>query len=164
MNLTNKEFKSWSLRQKLYPVFEIALLLALIAGALFGLRHLSKEKIETIVVEETNDPETIEDMVRRIAVPYGDDIYILAREITRAESLFQNVCNSNGCVYGIGPMQIIETTFNNNCSGDVFNAEDNIRCGVKLLEKGECDHWRPTYLEWKEKIQPLILSRVCKSI
>lgn len=68
---------------------------------------------------------------------------LLALAIAKAESDFVNQCNKNGCRYGIGPFQIIRSTFFKNCEGDVFDASDNIKCGIKLLKEDGPKHWIP---------------------
>ena len=65
----------------------------------------------------------------------------LAVKIAHCESKFKNVPNSDGSRYGIGVMQIVQTTFDENCEGDVWNADDNIRCAVKMMAKGELWRW-----------------------
>ena len=67
---------------------------------------------------------------------------LLAVSIVKAESDFTNVCNRTyGCIAGIGPFQIVRSTFKQFCNGDVFNPEDNIRCGVKILKESGHHHW-----------------------
>ena len=74
---------------------------------------------------------------------------LLALAIMRAESNFQNVCNRQyGCRYGIGPFQIVRSTYKTFCTGDVFNAEDNIRCGIKILKESGHHHWDMSVKGW----------------
>lgn len=83
-----------------------------------------------------------------------------------AESHFTNKCNTTSCAYGIGPLQIIQSTFNSfKCAGSVYNADDNIICGVRIMKDGGFGHWgtqdtwwgsyrtwHPLYLKIKQTI------------
>ena len=51
--------------------------------------------------------ETVEETFHRIAEEYDVHARKIGHAITRAESDFRNICNTEGCRYGIGPMQEI---------------------------------------------------------
>ncbi len=92
--------------------------------------------------------ETVEETFHRIAEEYDVHARKIGHAITRAESDFRNICNTEGCRYGIGPMQIVKSTFEEQCIGDVFNAEDNIRCGMILVERRELWRWKQSAHRW----------------
>lgn len=98
-----------------------------------------KEQIEKYVVEYKADPE-------------------LSYWIAWCESELKNVPNENGEQYGIGPYQFIKTTWNDltiskhgkapYCTGDIWNEEDNVRCGVKLISELKIIHWGTAETDW----------------
>ena len=97
--------------------------------------------------------ETVEETFLRIAEPYDVHSQRIGYAITEAESDFRNICNTDGCRYGIGPMQIVKSTFTEQCTGDVFNTEDNIRCGMMLVERRELWRWKQSAHRWRQGIQ-----------
>ena len=92
--------------------------------------------------------ETVEETFVRIAQEYGAHAQHIGHAITRAESDFRNTYNTEGCRYGIGPMQIVKSTFEEQCVGDVYNTEDNIRCGLMLIEQRELWRWKQSAHRW----------------
>lgn len=91
----------------------------------------------------------IEDLIRHYARLYGADEN-LAVKIAWCESGFDpRVCNKQfGCSGGQGVYQFINSTWIKNCEGDVFNPEDNIKCGVKLISQGQLSHWGSAETWW----------------
>uniref|UniRef100_A0A6H1ZTX5 Uncharacterized protein n=1 Tax=viral metagenome TaxID=1070528 RepID=A0A6H1ZTX5_9ZZZZ len=62
--------------------------------------------------------------------------------IHKAENPNNEECNSDGCKFGIGPMQIVQSTFDEQCNGDVYNENDNIQCGIELIDAGQLQRWK----------------------
>jgi len=67
--------------------------------------------------------------------------------VAYCESKIRNVGNLASSAYGI--FQFIDSTWDNRCEGDKDNVEDNIRCGVKLLNLGEYHHWDSSINCWR---------------
>lgn len=97
-------------------------------------------------------PENVRNAFLRISMPFDSTTREIGYEITRAESHFRNICNTDGCRYGIGPMQIVRSTFKEQCEGDVFNTEDNITCGLTMLERGHYWRWQQSVDKWFPKL------------
>jgi len=68
--------------------------------------------------------------------------------IAQCESELQNVPNTNGAMYGQGIYQFIQSTFDVLCEGDVWDIEDNINCGTRLIAEGKLSHWGTAYTDW----------------
>ena len=106
-------------------------------------------------LELNEKEENISDKIRRYAEEYKADP-ILALNVACAESctrdeenniIFNSLAkNQNSTASGV--FQFIKDTWNGYCEGDVFDAEDNVRCGVKILAKtGGIRHWEASRLE-----------------
>ena len=111
--------------------------------------------IETVEAKE----ETIEEKIKRISLEYEIDDLLLY-SIVEAESQFQNVCNTKGCRYGIGPAQIVQSTFDERCIGDVNNIDDNLSCAAKLLVNGDYWRWEQSWDKWLPKIDPKLAYKI----
>jgi len=74
---------------------------------------------------------------------------VLALRIANAESEFVNKCNTGGCRYGIGVFQIVQTTFNEQCQGNIYNNADNINCAIKMMSKNQYWRWNQSKSCWK---------------
>ena len=95
------------------------------------------------------DNRSISEKIIEYAKEYGAD-ESLALNVACAESCARNkegiiffnpkAKNPNSTASGI--FQFIKGTWESMCEGDVFNENDNIRCGVKLLAaKSGIRHW-----------------------
>ena len=114
--------------------------------------------IEIIKVAEAKE-ETIEEKIKRISQEYEIDVLLLY-SIVEAESQFQNVCNTKGCRYGIGPAQIVQSTFDEQCEGDINNVDDNLTCAAKLLNKGDYWRWEQSWNKWLPKIDSKLAYKI----
>ena len=91
-------------------------------------------------------------------IDYPDTL--LALSIAKAESGFRQICNLKDCRYGIGVFQIVRSTFRQAaCAGDVFNTEDNIRCGLKLLKEDGHGHWDMSVSGWLPIYKELVIAQ-----
>ena len=125
------------------------------------------QEVQTTVAnpEPEKVEETVEQIFERVSKEYSADLRAIARVIVDAESKFQNVCNKEfGCIAGIGPFQIVQSTFDENCEGDAYNAEDNIRCGFVMLEDGEYWRWSPSAKVWLPKLPKETVPMACSCI
>lgn len=128
---------------------KLGLFLAVVVATLAG----TLTPVSTIVIEneqvsretpicDFTDKTDIENLIFRYAclekiepqLPYW---------IAKCESGLQNIPNKEGPTFGVGPFQFISSTWNNLCEGDIWNAEDNVKCGVKLIADGQLYHWEP---------------------
>lgn len=72
----------------------------------------------------------------------------LAYWVAQCESEFLNVPNRNGGTYGKGIYQFVQNTWDGNCEGDIWDVEDNVNCGTRLLSYGHTWHWGTSTTEW----------------
>lgn len=108
--------------------------------------------------------EKVSEKIRRYSNYYGADP-LLALNVACAESCAKNkgnivvfnpnAKNPNSTASGI--FQFIEGTWEAMCEGDVFNEDDNVRCGTKVLAKENgIKHWEASRKEgfgngWENK-------------
>lgn len=104
--------------------------------------------------------ESVKETFDRISKPFDKDIREIGHAIAKAESDFRNICNNDGCKYGIGPMQIVRSTFKEQCDGDVFNTEDNIMCGFLMIERGHYWRWRQSVDKWFPQLSQKAQKRI----
>ena len=98
--------------------------------------------------------ETIEDITKRILNEYRPITREIGLQIVEVESHFQNVCNADGCEYGIGPAQIVQSTFDEQCKGNINNVSDNLWCMAQLIDKEEYWRWEQSMDKWLYKLSP----------
>ena len=111
-------------------------------------RMEAKEEVEEVGVIITTTQE-IKDYIRETATDCGVDPD-LALRIADAKSDFRDVCNSQyGCVAGISVYQIIRTTFDEQCEGDVYNIKDNIDCALLMMSKNQYWRWSQSRHNWQ---------------
>ena len=100
-------------------------------------------------VEEPKKPQTISDLIVYYAEINGADVN-LALNVACAESCTRNsegqvMFNSkakNPSSSASGVYQFVNGTWRSSCKGDVLDAEDNIKCGTKILATaGGIHHW-----------------------
>ena len=84
---------------------------------------------------------TVEGLIKEMAPKYGVNTDTALR-IAFCESRFDPLAkNKNSTASGV--YQFLNGTWERNCEGDVFNAEDNIRCCLEIYPK------YPSYWECK---------------
>lgn len=100
---------------------------------------------------------TVKGKIVKYAKEFGTDAN-LAIAVAYAESCFEPTAkNKNSSASGI--FQFVQQTWEENCEGDVFNEDDNIKCGVKMLAKKEnLKHWEASRKEgceggWEEHLK-----------
>jgi len=117
--------------------------------------------------QEVNIPNskiTTQDKIKAVAGSFGLNSAI-PLAIAGAESEYKNVCNAEiGCVGGIGIFQIVQSTFDEQCEGDVYNEDDNIACGIKMMSNGEYWRWKPSSDKWMEELSYEDLPYQCSCI
>lgn len=86
---------------------------------------------------------TVQELITYYSALYDVDYdlaYGLAKFESRLNPLAKNPRSSASGVY-----QFIRSTFKAYCSGDVFDADDNVKCAVRMLSEGKIDHWLKDY-------------------
>lgn len=68
--------------------------------------------------------------------------------IAKCESGYNPLAKNSGSTAS-GVFQFIKSTWARNCEGNVFNAEDNIKCGVKLISEGGSGPWLASAKCWQ---------------
>lgn len=100
------------------------------------------KQTKTSEVEDYRCKDVI-DQIRCIGEALGKDNHTISQmiEIARAESQF-NEKAKNKTSSAAGVFQIISSTWKHNkCDGDIFKAEDNIRCAYKIQERSGFNQW-----------------------
>ena len=87
------------------------------------------------------------ELIKKYAREYGVNQQ-LALNIAYCESHYRNVPNIRGERYGIGIYQFVRTTWNEQCEGDIWSEEDNIKCAIKLISRGELWRWKQSQKCW----------------
>lgn len=102
-----------------------------------------------------NNITNVSELIKKYSAEYGADEN-LALNIACAESctrdkntneVYINPDAKNPTSTASGVFQFIESTWDFACEGDRMNAEDNIKCGVKLLAAGDMYHWNASRTE-----------------
>ena len=133
-------------------------------------RHLAEEKPRVLAFSalEIKEPQIKEEKISEKIIGYANVFGVdsnLALNVACAESCARDkegnvyfnpkAKNPNSTASGI--FQFVKGTWEESCQGDVFNENDNIRCGVKLLAKeGGIRHWEASRKEgfgggWENK-------------
>ena len=120
---------------------------------------LTPPDIPAVIEVAEAKEETIPEKIKRISQQYEID-EILLLEIVRAESQFENKCNIKGCKYGIGLAQIVQSTFDEQCEGDVKSEEDNLTCAAKMLRNGDYWRWEQSWDKWLPKIDQKLANKI----
>ena len=117
------------------------------------------EERTTQIEAEIAPTVVVDDVLTRIKRLGGDNSTTteIMTAIHRAENPDGDECNRElGCLGGIGPMMITQSTFDEQCEGNVYNEDDNLRCGFKMIENEEYWRWNPTMEMWLYKLPPEI--------
>ncbi len=144
--------------------FRVVILVAFALALIMFFQLWRVESISALAPEETLE-EATEDIFERVSGDFSTAIKEIAVAIITAESHFRNECNKEyGCLGGIGLFQIVQSTFDEQCEGDVYDVEDNVRCGFKLLERGDYWRWSQSFDEWVQKLKPRDIPVACSCI
>ena len=99
-------------------------------------------RAETIDIARLNEIRTHYEVINLIifySKKYEVD-FELAYNLAHFESrLKPDVKNPKSSATGI--YQFLKSTWKENCKGDILNAEDNIKCGIRMLSEGGIGHW-----------------------
>jgi len=109
--------------------------------------HEKQENNPCIPAEES--PQQI---FSRLCAHYPDDICAKAEVIIQAESNW-NPKAKNPTSTASGLFQFIKGTWEYHCKGHVFDPEDNIACGLRLLDQGGDRHWDASAHVWREMLE-----------
>lgn len=91
-------------------------------------------------------PLSVEEKIRQTAIYYNYPPE-KAVKIAYAESRFNPLAKSP-ISSASGVFQFIKSTWAENCIGDVFDEDDNIECGVRLLSEGHEYRWNASRHVW----------------
>ena len=106
---------------------------------------MNPDQIKTLPVihplgYENPDTEEVKSLIAFYADLYGVDLnlsLLLAEKESNFNSLAANPASSARGVYQF----LLASTWQDYCSGNIFNAEDNISCALRLLGEGQLQHW-----------------------
>ena len=117
---------------------------------------LTPPEIPQIIEVVEAKEETIPEKIKRLAGNNAEMLLILAE----AESNFDTEAKSKTSS-AKGLFQILNGTWKEyECTGDSFNAEDNINCAVKIYEKEEWRPWVASFAKWKDKVDPKLANEI----
>jgi len=112
----------------------------------------------SVVSADVTTPEnlSVSELIRKYSKEYDVDEK-LALNVACAESctrdlvtreIYMNPNAKNPTSSASGIFQFIRGTWNSLCDGDVFDSNDNVRCGVKVLStKNGIIHWEASRVE-----------------
>ena len=90
---------------------------------------------------------SIPELIAHTCKEYNTDS-TLPLNIAWCESNFNpSVKNASSTATGI--FQFLESTWEENCVGDVLDPIANIRCGVRLISSGGVGAWQESYSCWR---------------
>ncbi len=122
---------------------------------------LANPPAHILSINASSTPREVADYIvwRGDALGLPDSEIDLALSIAYAESHFRCVPNKDGPRYGICTYQFVLTTWQTVCldmdkppekrkalveeGSDVWDPEQNVECGLKLVADGEFGHWAP---------------------
>ncbi len=116
------------------------------------------DNLADLRVLETTDQ--IKAYITEVSERYGIKV-ALAIKIAEAESYPQlfNTCHCDygqphdrtcveNCQKGISIYKIVQSTFDEQCEGDVYNIKDNIDCGILMMSKSQYWRWEKSVKKW----------------
>lgn len=85
-------------------------------------------------------PEQIKQRIAELSRKYGGNFYEVYNVI-KCESNFRhaNLYGDGGKAFGVA--QYHRDTFDKNCKGDYYNANDQLICFFEMFKKGLKNHW-----------------------
>lgn len=105
----------------------------------------------TVPIHKTGSTSTVAHKTDQPKAGQSSHLYILSK-IAYCES-HNDPLAANKTSSAKGLLQIIDSTWIAfKCDGDVFNAEDNMRCGLKILTTSGIQHWNPSRACWSKYI------------
>ncbi|NQU99361.1 MAG: hypothetical protein HQ538_01365 [Parcubacteria group bacterium] len=114
--------------------------------------NIRKEQIYKVIDPVWEDKQfSIQEKIQIYAKEidnYDTYIGVIADKIAWCETRFRNIPNSQGTRYGIGVFQFVQSTWDEQCEGDVWNEYDNIRCALQLIKKGQLWRWNMSKHCW----------------
>lgn len=120
-------------------------------GAVLGLVPVTETTyLRNGALEASLTIETTAEQIKRHISEYraNDRDLEIGLAIVSAESDYRNVCNTNGCRYGIGVFQIVQSTFDEQCEGSPYIIEDNVKCGMKMIAQKDFFRWKQSMPKW----------------
>lgn len=79
---------------------------------------------------------------------YGADRDLMIKIAECESSLLPGAKNPSSSASSV--FQFVKTTWAENCKGDVFNADDNVRCAAMLIAQGKTSHWDESKACWNK--------------
>lgn len=110
--------------------------------------YTSPEAPESLIEHEK--PKDVKGLIIYYSELYNID-YRVPMEIASAESSF-NPLAKNKHSTASGVFQFIKSTWAHYCEGDVFDADANIHCAVRMISEGGIRHWDASKHIWGQRI------------
>jgi len=114
---------------------------------LFQGAYVASNKIEYVSNQIIQNQVTPTEIIKYYCNLYDVD-YNLALKIAQCESGLNSLAK-NPTSSASGIFQFIASTWARNCEGNVFNADNNISCAIRLLGEGGINHWNASRYCWK---------------
>jgi len=103
--------------------------------------------------------ETAQDIISRYSSLWDKDTEEIALAIASVESEFNpNAQSKTSSAKGL--FQFIDGTWKENCEGDPLNSDDNAKCAVNLIGKGELWQWDASKDKWLPLLSPTLQSKI----
>ena len=83
--------------------------------------------------------EELKQFLADISQKYGGNYYELYKVIECESNWNPSAIGDDGRSFGIG--QFLKTTFDENCEGDYYSVEDQIKCMAIMFQKGMKNRW-----------------------
>lgn len=99
----------------------------------------ASNKVSEASLDKNPSPAQIKKRIANLSHKYGLD-YDQLHDVLQCESnLMPDRYGDSGLAFGIA--QFHKETFDQFCSGDYYNTDDQLVCMAKMFKKGKANHW-----------------------